>query len=264
MRRKEHNMRRYKVEMAITGDEVSPEAVSLGELADVLSRLDRTLASYVTAKEIDLPPGAKVSLVDIERGSEQLVLSVAQPYLPAFADISRAVSLEVYDELPEPTYAELQGLSAAVVKRGWGLEIKENAEHGIYAARLGGEGEALAPRAPVHLEGTTTLHARCLRVGGVQPRAELRVASRPSLLHADLSEELARELATKLYEEVTLEGRATWDADTWEIEAFRVLRVTSYRRTDPVLAFKELAEAAEGRWDDADAVEYVRSLRADA
>jgi hypothetical protein len=115
----------------------------------------------------------------------------------------------------------------------------------------------------VNLQGTTTIQALCLRVGGVQPKAELRLPNREKLLHAELTAEVARQLAQRLYEEVILEGRATWNVDPWEVEAFRVNRVTTYRKTDAVLAFKELSEAARGSWDEVDALSYVHGLRSD-
>ena len=257
-------MDRQRVEIAITGPSVSPEEVSVSLLTTVLSRLEGAVLSYARAKFGDqLAEDLTLSLVDIRQGSECLVFSVPDPLVPAVAGISQALGLENYADLPGPTYAELYQLSEAVTDRGWGVEIREQPEHGIRWARLGTERPLPPPFKPALIQGTTTVHGRCLRVGGVQPRAEIRLSTNSRLLNVDLSEETAKELATRLYEEVVLEGHATWNAETWEVERFRVSRITDFRRTDPDLAFKELAEAAQGQWEGVDAAEYVRSLRVD-
>jgi hypothetical protein len=212
------------------------------------------------AEGVEIPSGDKVSLVSIEGGSEKLVLTMDPPYLAATVAVTRAVSRGGVEDLPAETLRELRSLSCSVANHGWALEFEADERVGIEAARL--EPETIpAARLPPRLQGTTTVHARCLRVGGVEPKAELRLSTSGALLYASLSEEDAKALARRLYEEVVLEGRATWDAETWEIEDFRILGVSPYQTTDPVLAFKELAESARGRWDDVDAVEYVRKLR---
>lgn len=257
-------MHRHRVKVAITGAEVSPERVSVRELVEILSRIERAVLSYAQVHVGQLPEEADLSLVDIEPGSECLVFSVPDPLVNAVAVISQAIDAQQYDELPEPTYAELYALSESVTGRGWGLEIREHLEQGIRYARIDAEKPLAPPPQPALVQGTTTIHGRCLRVGGAtQPRAEIRLSSTEQILNVTLSEELAKELGKRLYDEVVLEGSVTWDTQTWEIESFRVSRITDYRKTDPDLAFKELAEAAEGKWEEVDAAEYVRGLRRD-
>lgn len=255
-------MNRHRVHVSITGAEVSPEQVPIKDLVGILTRLDRAISTYAAAKRIDLPEGTSVSLVDIKPGSECLVFSVPEPLIGVVANISTAVGQRQFGDLPEETYGELYALSQAVSARGWDLEIREDQEHGIQPARFGA-GEPLgAPHAPTFVKGTTTVYGRCLRVGGVQPKAEVRLPN-GKLMHVDLSEEVAKELAARLYEEVVLEGTATWETSTWEIQDFRVNQVTRFQKTDPVLAFKELAEASGDAWDGVDAVDFVRGLRRD-
>lgn len=37
--------------------------------------------------------------------------------------------------------------------------------------------------------------------------------------------------------------------------------VANFRQSSPSLAFEKLAEVAQGRWDEVNALEYVRNLR---
>lgn len=261
---KEVCVHRHRVEVAITGAQVSPERVAVRDLIDVLTRIERAVDSYAEAHLGEVPEEARLSLVDIKPGSECLVFSVPDPLVGAMAVISKAIDLEDYAELPGATYHELYALSESVTRRGWGLEIRELPEQGIHHARIDAAKPLAPPPRPAAIQGTTAIHGRCLRVGGAtEPKAEIRLSATEKLLNVALSEELAKEVAKRLYEEVVLEGTATWSTETWEIESFRVSRVTDYRKTDPDLAFKELAEAAEGKWEGVDALDYVRGLRRD-
>lgn len=258
-------MGRHRIRMAITGKGVSPEAVPLHDLAEILASIERLVLACATASASteELLPEAPVSLVGIEDSSAGLVLSVEEPHFNAVSRVSNAVVTGDYLELPDPALLELGRLSKSVERRGWQFEIKEHSELGISYARI--ESEKL-PEATEHapIEGTTTIYGRCLRVGGAtRPKAEIRLTSSGKILNVELSENDAKELAKRLYEEVILEGRVTWDIATWEIQRFRVSHIAPYRQTDPAIAFKELAEAAHGQWEGVDASEYVKALRSD-
>lgn len=256
--------RRHRIQVAITGGGVSPETVPLRDLADILARLDRTIRSYVTNKELRIPDEEMVSLVGVVESSDGLVLAASESLIPVMSMLSKAVHDRDFSLLPSDTYSELFHLSNTLAERGWGFKIHESKALGILPATIDASQPLAPPGRPTYVEGTTTLYGRCLRVGGAgQPKAEVRLQNASKLLHVELSETLAKELATKLYEEVALEGAATWDAESWEIQDFRVTRVTSFRRSDLVAVFQELADAAKGRWDEVDASKYVHSLRSD-
>lgn len=77
----------------------------------------------------------------------------------------------------------------------------------------------------------------------------------------DVTEEMAMALASRLYQDVALEGTATWDPDTWRLRSFRVVRLLDFAAVSPMAAFHELAAAAGDAWDGVDALEFVRSSR---
>ncbi len=256
-------MSRHKVRMAITGKGASPETVPLHDLAEILASIERLVLACADVATVELPHQAPVSLVGIEESSAGLVLSVEDPHVCAVSRVSNAVATGDYLELPETALLELRKLTRSVERREWEFEIRENQDLGITYVRV--ESKSL-PAMAEHgsVEGTSTIYGRCLRVGGAtKPKAEIRLSSSGQILNVELSETEAKELAKRLYEEVILEGRATWDVETWEVERFRVSHITPYRQTDPALAFKELAEAAHGQWKGVDAAEYVRSLRSE-
>jgi hypothetical protein len=253
-------MTRPKFQIDITGPH-SPEQVAASDLAVVLAGLEKTLQVLVEAEGGEISSHSPtISLVGLSAGSERLVFSVAQPVMPLVARLSKAVFERDLSSTPEKAHEELSKVSLAVAAKGWSLQFKEDAQWGILPGRIDSEAGLEPPRG-AQIQGSTTLLARCLRVGGVRPRAELRVRGHRDLLFADVTEEIARELGPKLYEEVVLDGKATWRIEPWEIVAFKVTSVSEFRKVDPHLAIGELSEAAAGRWDDVDAVEFVNRIR---
>jgi hypothetical protein len=127
-----------------------------------------------------------------------------------------------------------------------------------YKVKIGADQSVDASRPPGTTSGTTTLLARCLRVGGAtQPTAELRLIQ-GSLLNIKVSEEMARELGRHLYDEIVLTGIATWRTDTWTIIDFKIKSISKFDRVAPAVAFRELAEAAGDALDHVDAWELVQ------
>lgn len=254
-------MRRDTFDLRIRGPR-DPSAVSLGDLTAFLECLQETVLSYVCSRSLDVPETMPLmSLVAIRTGSEELGFSVPAEVIPAVAHLSTAVERERYEDLPPETHRKLYELSELVVGKTWELEFLEDAKHGIRPAQICANHPVQKPEKPAEVHGTTSLLAQCLRVGGVEPKAEVRLPSSGKLFYPRLTKDIARELAKRLYETVVLEGRATWRTDTWEVIDFQVTSISSYRPSSPNLAFEKLAQAAQGRWDDVDALEYVRDLR---
>src|SRR5262249_1420463 len=113
------------------------------------------------------------------------------------------------------------------------------------------------------IKGQTTIWGRLIRIGGKQKSVAKLELPDGSDLYVRVPKNLAIELGSRLYEDVSLEGEATWEADKGAIIAFSASRVTSYspHRRSIVQTFKDLAEASEGRWNDIDPEEFVDHLR---
>ena len=90
--------------------------------------------------------------------------------------------------------------------------------------------------------------------------AELRLPNR-QLLYVQVVENVARELGKRLYDQVVLGGEAIWDAKDGELQEFKVKEVSSFRGVPIDIAFKELALASKGRWENVDAESFVKRMR---
>lgn len=249
-----------KKEIIITLRGVTPDTTPMSELGALLTNLERAILVATSHEGIQLPDEAVASLVEIFESSNGLKLAVAEPAIWAASEISQAVANEAFEELPYEVNEALHEISNQAVRRSWAMEFQEDPQLRIASAEIS-EAHPVPSPSMATAEGTTTLYGRCVRVGGAtRPRAEIRVAN-GQLKNIDLSEGLAKALAKRLYEEVCIEGQATWRTDTWSLESFIGKRLTEFRSADPVDGFRRLATASRGCWDDVDAEEYVRQMR---
>lgn len=248
-------------EVVLTGEGVSPDTTRAGDLAELLQNMEKAIVETARSEGIKIADEPVVSLVGVEPGSNRLQLAIASMVVPAASLLSHAVADKNYDRIPRTAHEAVYAVSNQASRKKWAVSLLlEHDAPEIVSATISEENAVPAPPASPAISGTTIMYGTCIRVGGVKPKAEIRLAG-GGMLYIEVSEDIARQLAISLYEEVCLEGEATWSTKDWSIEGFRATGVMAYRRTDAETAFRLLAEAAGSRWDDVDAEEYVRNLR---
>lgn len=235
-----------------------PETVSAGDLADFIEHVEKALVAYAKTEALELRNDVAVSLVGISEGSNELTFAAQVEVIPGVVAMAAAITNRDFSKLPYETHQNLHSMVELGRKHHWGLELYGA---GTAAAVIEPGEEIPSPSSPVMVSGSTNILARCLRVGGVTPKAEIRVLKGDKILHVVIDEDMAKELAKRLYDVVVLEGQATWNAETWEIRDFSVSGVQPYRKIPISSAFSELQETTSGSWEGVDAVAYVGKLR---
>lgn len=248
-----------------------PQDVPASDLADFIQYFDVAIRAELSVAD----PGTGVekqsrtdeptiSLIAISEGSDRLHFAVAVRAIPAISRISQSLASQSFQSLARSTWQALYEMSQITKRRSWGLRVCGNPALSIQEAVVPAGSEVPPPEDLPAITGITSLRARVIRAGGAKPKAELRVPNRSSLLYVDVSEADARFLGQRLYEQVVLEGVATWDSETWAVREFSVTRVTAYRPGGVGDAFRALAEVSGGVWDQVDAFDFVRKIRGEA
>ena len=244
----------------LLGEGVLPETTRASDLADFVANFEKAILETARAHGVELPDDPFVSLVGIEPGSNRLKWAVATLVLPAVTAVSSAVLHNDFTQIPRPAHQALHDISRRVVDRQWSVRFVADDPSVVPPAEIS-EAHPVPPPPPApELRGTTTLFGRCIRVGGVRPRAEISLQGGGTLF-IDVSEQLARQLAQRLYEQVSLDGEASWDAETWSIQSFRATAVTDFRAVSLASAFHELTVAASDAWNGVDVDAYVAERR---
>lgn len=232
-----------------------PQDVEFADLVEFVSALQEAIAGTLGTVDKSL---VSLRLVGVSEGSDRLTLAVPRAAATSVADIASSVRESSYSTLPRRAHAALSDMSRIARRRRWGFRFVRNQRLKIAQAEVPADRE-IPPPAVQEIKGATTILAHCMRVGGVKPRAELRLPNRETLLHVDITEGIAKQL--RVYEDVVLAGQATWDAATWEIVDFAVTAVSPFQSTPVDVSFRELARAAGEAWVGVDVDEFVARQR---
>jgi hypothetical protein len=253
-------MAKQRMRIRIAGSGVSPETVKASDLAEFITEIEKAIQEAAIGH--DLPSAeALVSLVEITEGSDELTLAIADPVLSGPKSISKAIAEKQFANLPQYAWEALSKISKKAKERKWTIEFLPSPIMAVEHAIISPENGVPDPAPPPIARGTTTVYGRLLRVGGVKPKAELRIRDGVEALYLDIDESMAKQLAPRLYEEVGMEGEATWNTITWRIVAFKATRILDFQPSALTEAFRELAEASGGRWHGIKADEYISELR---
>jgi hypothetical protein len=243
-------------EVLFDGKGIYPELIPLGTLTQTLSAI-RRLASGSAITDEDEEEGssedASIRLLDVKRGSA--VFRFVGP--SAVSDLAhlRGVGkvLEVPEELGDNDYVlrPIELLSTIARRLGCSVVVREaDAQKAVLAKIEPTSYEQIAGR--LFLTGETAISGHVERVGGATSRrCALRVAFQSRLLFCRVAtEEVARQLGGKLYQDVAVAGTARWLRNSWKVVHFTINSVSQPEAGSLPEAFKALRKAGGHSWDD--------------
>ncbi len=118
------------------------------------------------------------------------------------------------------------------------------------------------PAESATVTGTTTLYGELLRIGGNPPVARIRFIDDITKSCPVQSTDLAREMATRLYEIIGVRGKGVWEVGSMELRDFKIEQITEYRQTSLTKAFESLREVTEKYYVEIEDVNaFVADLR---
>jgi hypothetical protein len=243
----------------ILGEGVLPETTRASDLADLMADFEKAILDTAAAQGVELSDDPFVSLVSIESGSNRLKWVVTSAVLQAATTVWGAVASHDFRTLPRPAHQALHNICKKATVRRWSVKFVSD-DPSLPAGEISADDPVPPPPPAPEVRGTTTLFGRCIRVGGVKPRAEISLP-RGGTIFIDVSESLARKLAQRLYDQVCLDGEASWDPEDWSIQSFKATAMADYTPSSLASAFADLAARAAGTFDGLDVEEFVRQRR---
>lgn len=251
------------IKCIIEGSNISPELLSAKELAELITALEHTLVATANKHSKNRSKEFIISIVGINKGS---------------------LSLELKGNYVEETNEAIQAIGWAINKREFNRLTKDSVDglksifnfldkHKCKAKFcFSSEGEPTAFLDPTielpdskqyQISGETTIYGQLIRVGGVKPRATLRVAEGEDIF-CDIKEHQVHQLASKLYQRVSLTGIASWDIDTYKILSFKVTDFEELEEVPIDKAIQDLAKTIGKYYEDVDdPIAYIQKLRSD-
>jgi len=244
-----------------TGEKLSPDTIRVGELAALLEAIEDSLSAVVIAQHPTLTKeNLLIGLSSIKPGSIQLEFSTKLPEIvvPAFRQISQSIRSGTFSQLPPPSYPAFERITGFLRKNQAQADLIVSNGKRKTLATIPSDFEV--PKSN-YIEGHTTIYGTLVRVGGVEPKAEIKTVNERTIF-CPFPRELASQLGGLLYQEVGVTGQAKWDSTTYQLVEFRIQGLTAYQQTSISQAFAELRELAGKYYDSVDDVTgYVKELR---
>ena len=262
-------MDKHVVNFCVKGRNVHPETIGMGELGELLKQLEVSIRSAVSPLELTNHSDSRVpliSLIDLHKGnSSDMGMSVLDYAIPAVSAMTKALAQKDFASLPPRTHAGLRNIYKWAANSHRVLEFQEDQALGIFKASISRAHPVPKPAEDEPcVEGQTTVWGYLEKAGGRKPKAFLHFPDGSKVI-VNADEATTKELGGRLYEDVGIEGVATWRIRDRKLLAFKALRVLEYRplSMDLVATFEAMRTASRGRWEGVYAAKYVDDLRGD-
>jgi hypothetical protein len=245
------------LEMLFEGPGVLPEAIPLGSLSQALSAVQRLASGKSAAEEEEDENEADDSLrlFEVRRGSAVFRITGPSPEAP-LANIQIAGRVMRHpEEAGDSDYVigPIENLSR--IARNLKCEItlrKPGQARGVLMKVDGASYGRIA--GTILVTGETSFAGKVERVGGAtENRCALRVSFQPRMVYCSVDNiELARKLGENLYQNVVVQGTATWVRGSWKILSFAVSSMYQPKKRSIRESFQALHEAGGKGWDKID------------
>ncbi len=249
------------LEIHFVGKNISPENIRIGEIAVILDAIENVLLSVVAQEHEGLTKeNLTIGLHSVNAGSLGLQFTSKLPEVvtPAFEQVAVSIRNKTIETIPFESIKHFEKILSFV---------KSHQAQADFIV-INGKSKNLAtltvdfelPK-PGFISGETTIYGEIVRVGGVEPKVEVKTISGQTL-YCPFEFELASQLGALLYQLVGLDGDARWNTQNFEIEDFRVTGISDFRNTPLLEAFQSLSEVAGIYYSDLDDVtSYIADLR---
>jgi len=249
------------IEISFSGNNISPDKVKVGDIADILKAIEVMIESQVYQKHPEIKKEQVIiGFTRIKSSSIDLQFRSPLPEItfPAFSEIGRGINQRDFSNLPSVSYKAFGIISAFTKKQQCTAElIHQDGKRKSIAVIT----PDIIIKRPQPLKGETIVYATVVRVGGKEPKVEIETINGCTLF-CDAPYEVTKKLGTKLYQTVGLIGIAEWDLDLIDIEQFEIKDVIDYEQIPIKDAINELAKITRTYYSDIiDVEKYISSIR---
>ncbi len=223
---------KHVISINLKGKNGRPDKIGMGELGDLLKHLEAAIKASIPIEDriehsesLDRSDPI-VSLVSLREGnSVDMGAAILDFGIPAISDISISIDNRAFDTLEPKTHEELRRASNWLTKRNLELELEGNEELNIRSVYISKKDPIPPPTSSdFTVDGQTIIWGYLVKVGGEKPRSVIYFPDK-SKITLTSDELVAKDLAAHLYDEVGIEGIATWRSRDWKLIAFKPLKV---------------------------------------
>jgi len=241
------NSQKHILQLRFTGEHISPGSFSVKELGNLLIDIQKSVFAIAGISD-DADESAVISLKEIKNESAGLHFYSDWPTVnDACVKLIKAVNRRDLTGLPRSSFVGIKHISKIAKEKKCDAELKNNTSRTSATATLKQKDNLIFPE-DVFLKDTKDFYGEITRVGGVEPRVQFKTFS-GTTHHADVSKELARQIANKLYQTVKMKAEVKWISSSDVFEEMKIISVEDYSVQSNTGLFDELRETLESYSD---------------
>ena len=228
------------LQLRFIGDHISPGSFSAKELGNLLIDIQKSVSAIAGITE-DVDEAGLISLKEITNESAGLLFySSRRPANDACVRLIDAVDKKDFTGLPRSSFEGIKHISKLAKEKKCDAELKNRTTNTSATASLKESDNLIFPE-NVLLKDTKDFYGEITRVGGVEPRVQFKTFS-GKIHHADVSKELARKIANKLYQTVKMKAEVRWIASSDDFVEIKIVEIEDYKVQSNTGLFDELRE----------------------
>ena len=236
------------LELRFAGNDINPHKVRPREVAELIECFEQALLSEIKERHPQYDTNQILFTFNQIRnqslGLEFLPQLINQIVVSTYTLISTSFHTGDFSELNNSTIKELRTFVKFSKKHNCVGYFNLNGEN-ISSFTSGTE---IPFNKNKILKGDIRIFGRVIDSGGDNPNVHLKISDDKTIIFST-TEELAKQLAHKLYEKVSLIGAAKWDSVTYEILDFKLTEIVDFASGNTLKAIRELRNISSGVWD---------------
>lgn len=241
------NVPQAEINLRLYGDGISPQVFSAREFGTLVTEFEACLKSYILHAHKDIK-AKELFISPIGINNESLGLpfkaNVEHFFLDAFLALTLAIESNNFTHIPIKSVEHLKNIQTVVRVHNCKAQLILNDKP---IAEFDGSTKFIT-NANVY-ESETVVYGVVRTAGGVDPTVRIQFDDE-TVRNLDVPKDIAKQLGSRLYEEVGLRGIATWNDVTGEIEDFKITGLIDYAPTNIEAAFKDIQDVIGKYWDD--------------
>ena len=244
------------LELKFHGNGIGPDTVKPHEIAELIISFEKSLLYTIKQEHPEIDTQHLLfSFHRVDDKSLDIIfktLKVKEVVFGSYSLIASAITTSNYNKLNSDTIESLREITRFTKKYDCLGQFKHNDQS---IATFNKHTEVVFDKSN-ELKGETRIYGVVVRVGGESPTVHFRVDNDYKIV-IDVKEEIAKRLASKLYEQVGLIGTATWDYKSYKVIGFKVSVIVEIDEKPVKESFKELRKLIGKYWDGIDDITTV-------
>lgn len=240
------------LQLRFDGNGINPDKVQPSEICELINEFQNALLCTIKEAHPEIDTKAVLfSLQDIKNESlginfkalvESVLPEIKEVVVTSYLLIATSIGIGDYSKLNQNTLLSLKKISAFSKKYQCNGQFNRNGET---ISVITPNTEIKEKKVPT-IKSETTIYGEVIDIGS---NIHIKLNEGYTITF-DVDKKISKQLSSKLWEQIGVQGIAKWDIETYRITEFKFTNILDYSPQSISAAFAELKDISNGTWDE--------------